>query len=62
MRDSRENPITIGELVDAIYKKRQGDFSRLPKWSAQTGIVEPPQSHLFGEASTVEIEKQLALT
>jgi hypothetical protein len=48
--------------VDAIYKKRQGDFSRLPKWSAQTGIVEPPQSHLFGEASTVEIEKQLALT
>jgi len=61
MKDSRENPITIGELVNAIYRQRQGDWSHLPKWDTQTGFEEPEQP-LFGEVSTVEIEKQLTLT
>lgn len=61
MRDSRENPLTIGELVNAIYKQRQGDWSHLPRWNAQTGFADPQQP-LFGEVSTIEVEKQLALT
>lgn len=61
VQDSRENPITIGELVHAIYKRRQGDFGYLPKWSAPMGFQESDQG-LYGEASTAEIEKQLALT
>jgi hypothetical protein len=63
MEDSREHPMTVGEIVNAIYEQRNSDFSYLPTWSAETGIQE---SHwgkpLVGEASTVEIEKQLALT
>jgi hypothetical protein len=62
VKDSRENPMTIGEVVNRIYEQRKGDYSYLPKWDPRTGIQEPQQPPLFGEVSTVEIEKQLALT
>lgn len=62
VQDSRENPITVGAIVNSIYQQRQGDFSYLPKYSAATGIQESQGAPLFGEASTAEIEKQLALT
>lgn len=62
VQDSRENPMTVGEIVNAIYEQRKGDFSYLPKWDPKTGIQESQEPPLFGEASTVEIEKQLALT
>jgi len=62
VRDSRENPITIGELVNTLYEQRKGDYSHLPNWNTETGFQESQEPPLFGEASTVEIEKQLALT
>jgi hypothetical protein len=61
VKDSRDNPMTIGELVNALYEQRKGDYSHLTTWDG-TGFQEPWQGPLVGEASTVEIEKKLALT
>lgn len=62
MRDNRENPLTIGEVVNKLYEQRQGDYSYLPTYDPRTGVKHAAQPPLFGEASTVEIEKELALT
>ena len=44
--------LTMGMLVDSIYRDRHGDWSHLPRW-------ERPR---VGDVSTVAIEKKLALT
>lgn len=44
--------LTVGMIVDAIYRNRGGDWGHLPVWAPE---------HV-GEASTVEVEKKLALT
>jgi hypothetical protein len=41
-------------LVDSIYRHREGDYSDLPRYGTGTLLV--------GETSTVEAERQLALT
>jgi hypothetical protein len=46
--------LTIGMLVDSIYMHREGDYSDLPRYGTGTLLV--------GETSTVEAERQLALT
>lgn len=62
VKDSQENPMTIGQLVNALYEQRKGDFSYLPTYDPRTGIQESRKVSPVGEASTVEIEKDLALT
>ena len=41
-------------MVDSIYTHREGDYSDLPRYG--------PGTLLVGETSTVEAERQLALT
>jgi hypothetical protein len=61
MKDSRENPVTVGELLDTMYGRKRGDNSGLPVWDGD-GFRESSEQPFVGEASTAEIEKKLALT
>ncbi|OBG78540.1 hypothetical protein A5701_15460 [Mycobacterium sp. E3305] len=60
--DNSAGQLTIGMLVDSIYRHRGGNYSDLPvfgRW--QAGKPSQPGSVLVGEASTIEAEKKLAL-
>lgn len=49
----KHRALTIGMMVDTIYRHREGDYSDLPVWGRQ---------RLMAEASTVEVERTLALS
>ncbi|MBB2990272.1 hypothetical protein FHR72_001740 [Mycolicibacterium iranicum] len=50
----KHRALTIGMMVDTIYRNRGGDYSDLPVWGRRRSFI--------AEASTAEVERELALS